>query len=121
MPVSVLVVESDVEIRNAVQTLLEREGYEVNCADDSDEALELLKGLPRPCIVLWDALTSRQSLSMLDEATLEGVHVATLPISLIRLATADPADLKFVKRVTSEDAILSVVREHCPLAEAANA
>jgi CheY-like chemotaxis protein len=121
MPASILVVEDDIEIRNAVQTLLERDGYEVNCADDPDEALELLKRLPRPCIVLWDALTSRQNLTMLDEATLAGVHVATLPISLIRLPRSDPADPKLVKRVTSEDAILNIVREHCPPAEAANA
>jgi two-component system, OmpR family, response regulator CpxR len=114
MSISILVVEDYSELRDAVRDLLEDEGYEVHCASDPDEAMALLKRLPRPCILLWDALTSRHSLSMVDQATLNGVHVATLPVTLASIGPVGSLR-RMAKRLTSTDAILSIVREHCPL------
>jgi CheY-like chemotaxis protein len=115
MSVSILLVEDTAELRDAVRTLLEKEGYVVHCAENPDEALDLLSRLPRPCILLWDAITPRQSLSMVDQAMLDGVHVASLPVSLASARTAGSTRRKMAKRLTSEEAILSIVREHCPL------
>jgi CheY-like chemotaxis protein len=120
MPVSVLVVEDDDQIRARVQRLLEREGYEVHAAGTPREALALLSHISRPCILLWDGMTPREALSMLDDAALQGVHVATLPVSLLPSRGADPLGNPIAKRLTSEEAILSVVRAYCPLEHAAN-
>ena len=120
MLISVLVVEDQADIRDHVRALLERAGYVVHTARSPDEALEVLNQLPRPCILLWDAMTPRQSLTMVDRATLEGVHVAALPVSISSVHFAGlPREM--TKRLTSEDAILTIVQEHCPLPEKASA
>ena len=98
-----------------VKTLLEGAGYLVHCAENPDEALELLLRIPRPCILLWDAMTPRRGLAMLDRATLEGVHVATLPVSVAAVRVAESEWPLMVKRLVSEDAILSIVQAYCPL------
>ncbi len=121
MSVSVLVVEDDPEVRNAIRAMLEAEGYDVECAESTDEAKEALNRLPRPCILLWDPTTPRQSLSIIDRATMEGVHVLTLPVSITSIAVEGTTGRGMRKRLTSADAVLRIVREHCPLANAANA
>src|SRR5690349_19045182 len=112
MPISVLVVEDETHIRDTVTRLLEGAGYVVHAATDPDEALARLKQLPRPCILLWDAMTPRQSLTMVDAVTMQGVHVAALPVSIASIHVAD-SHRQVTKRLTSEDAILSIVQEHC--------
>jgi CheY-like chemotaxis protein len=114
MSISVLVVEDQADIREAVTKALEGEGYIVHSACDPDEAIALLATLPRPCILLWDALTPRQSLTMVDQATLEGVHVATLPVSVASVHVAG-SPRQVSKRLVGLDVVLSIVREHCPL------
>ncbi len=118
MSIAVLIVEDQADIRSAVTTLLEGAGYTVYAASNPDEALDLLARLPRPGMLLWDAMTPRQSLTMVDQATLEGVHVASLPVSVASIHVAG-FDRQIRKRLTSHDAILKIVREHCPLPEEA--
>jgi two-component system, OmpR family, response regulator CpxR len=114
MSVSILVVEDDAEIRDRVRFLLESAGYVVHTANDPEQALDIVKRLPRPCLLLWDAVTPRTSLTMVNQATLVGVHVAALPVSVSPVHLAASPD-KLTKRLTSEEAILNIVREHCPL------
>src|SRR5689334_22626111 len=76
---SVLVVEDQEEQRHDVRTLLESDGYVVHEAATLDEAVTLLSGIPRPCIVLWDTVMPRHDLSLVDEAAFVGVKVAILP------------------------------------------
>jgi CheY-like chemotaxis protein len=118
MTISILVVEDQTGIRDRVRQLLEGEGYVVHTADGPDEAMALLQRLPRPCLLFWDAVTPRQSLTMVDHATMEGVHVAALPVSVLSMRLATHPDA-VTKRLTSEEAILAIVRKHCPLPERA--
>jgi two-component system response regulator CpxR len=114
MSVSVLLVEDQADIREQVRELLASAGYEVHCAESPEEALVHLHRLPRPCILLWDALTPRQSLTMVDQATLEGVHVAALPVSVLSTDLSS-STRRITKQLVSKDAILAILREHCPL------
>lgn len=50
----ILLIEDDVTTRDAVQELLEMEGYAVVAAGDGDEALRDLRGGLRPCFILLD-------------------------------------------------------------------
>jgi CheY-like chemotaxis protein len=120
MSISILIVEDQDDIRGMLQALLEREGYLVSAAAGAEEALARLGRLPRPCLLLWDAMTPRDSLTLVDQATLEGVHVAAIPVSVssIRLVGASR---EITKRLTSEEAVLTIVREHCPLPSRASA
>lgn len=50
----VLVVEDDADVRTAMVTLLEVEGYRVVGATDGQHAFDLIRGGLRPCIILLD-------------------------------------------------------------------
>ncbi len=50
----VLVVDDDPVVRGAVQLTLEGEGYGVTCAGNGREALDRLRGGPRPDLILLD-------------------------------------------------------------------
>jgi CheY-like chemotaxis protein len=115
MSTSILVVEDQADIREAVAELLESAGYVVHCVQNADDALDVLSRLPRPCILLWDAMMTRQRLSMVDAATLVGVHVATLPVTVQSAPTVGSTERRMTKRLTNKGAILSIVHELCPL------
>jgi CheY-like chemotaxis protein len=110
---SLLVVEDHDELRAVIETLLRKAGYNVWSARNASEALEALHAMPRPCLVLWDPVTYRMSLSLLAESALDGIQVATIPIGIAPSTESGSAD-GFIKRLTSQAALLSIVREHCP-------
>jgi two-component system, OmpR family, response regulator CpxR len=117
MSISVLVIEDQAALRDAVRVLLEGAGYVVYCAENPIEALGVLARVSPPCIVLWDTLGPTHDFALVDEAIRRGVQVATLPVSVGPSRAADVQ--ASTKRLTSHEAILSIVREHCPKAVAA--
>jgi CheY-like chemotaxis protein len=50
----ILIVEDDVDIRDALQGFLELHGFEVRVACNGREAIEFLQGTPRPALILLD-------------------------------------------------------------------
>ncbi len=50
----ILIVEDDEDIREALQGLLELNGFEVLVASNGREAVEYLQGTPRPALILLD-------------------------------------------------------------------
>ena len=52
----ILVVDDDIDARNALADVLEDEGYTVVCARNGKEALEHLRSLPRPSLIILDLL-----------------------------------------------------------------
>ncbi len=53
---SVLVVEDDEDIRDALMDILVSEGYETHGASDGRQGLAQLKGMPTPSLVLLDLM-----------------------------------------------------------------
>jgi CheY-like chemotaxis protein len=51
---SILLVEDDALTRGAMKTVLEWEGYQVHCAANGQEALDLLREGERPALILLD-------------------------------------------------------------------
>jgi CheY-like chemotaxis protein len=114
MAISVLVVEDQTDLQETIKELLEPAGYVVYCARTPDEALHLLGRLLPPCILLWDALMPRQSFTMVDRATLDGVHVAILPVTVVSMQPVG-SSWEIRKRLSSKEAVLKIVQEHCPI------
>ena len=56
----VLVVEDDADVREAITLVMEASGYEAVGAADGQEAMELLRSLPAPCIILLDLMMPRK-------------------------------------------------------------
>jgi CheY-like chemotaxis protein len=59
VPETVLVVDDDDAVREAIADVLTFDGYAVLTASDGDEALRLLAGAPRPCVALIDLVMPR--------------------------------------------------------------
>src|SRR6185295_7563355 len=78
----VLVVEDHDELRSAIAAILVRAGYVVRSARDAEEAVAELSAMDRPCLVLWDPVSSRISLSLLAQAAFEGLRIATIPVGI---------------------------------------
>ena len=86
-PRTVLVVEDDAEIRDALEDLLDAEGYRVRSAGNGREALRILETMPpRECVMLLDMMMPVMSgIELLDvlERThrLDGIPVIVLTAS----------------------------------------
>src|SRR5437588_809924 len=52
----ILLVEDDTEIREEMAALLESEGYVVAQARNGQDALDQLKEMPAPCLILLDLM-----------------------------------------------------------------
>jgi CheY-like chemotaxis protein len=63
----ILVVDDDVDFQVIMRRMLEGEGYQVDIAEDGDEALEIVRETGAPDLVLLDVMMA---------TTLEGVDVA---------------------------------------------
>src|SRR5215831_14156522 len=77
---SMLVVDDDPDIRQALAELLAESGRRVATAKDGYDALEKLDSLDRPCVILLDLMMPRMSgLELLDhlsqQPSLEDVQV----------------------------------------------
>jgi CheY-like chemotaxis protein len=53
---SVLIIDDEEGIREALQLALEFEGYDVHTAANGEEGLELLDRIRRPCLILLDLM-----------------------------------------------------------------
>jgi CheY-like chemotaxis protein len=117
MSISVLVVEDHDELRSTLQNMLTQEGYDVHCAANVDDAIATLNAMPPPCLVLWDPITLPMSAAIVVRTARQGILVATIPVGITSTGQAADGSPIIAKRLTSRDAILSVVREHCPRVE----
>jgi CheY-like chemotaxis protein len=52
----VLIIEDDASLRESIAELLEMEGYDVECARNGREALDQLRHVPVPCLIILDLM-----------------------------------------------------------------
>jgi CheY-like chemotaxis protein len=114
---SVLVVEDHHDLRMLIEGMLAPSGYDVHCAASIHDAVVTLNAMASPCLVLWDPTTLPMSGPLVALAGRLGVHIATIPVGISTKGHQSDGSPVIVKRLTSREAILSVLRQHCPLAE----
>lgn len=117
--VGVLVVEDDFDIRGTIRLALEAEGYTVATAENGREALEYLRGVGVPCLILLDLMMPVMDGWAFRAAQRADPGWARVPVVVISadgrasqkaraLGAADglskPIDL---------DALLDTVKRHC--------
>lgn len=112
----VLVVDDDPDVREALSSILEDEGYRVASAGNGREALDWLRAGRAPCIIILDLMMPiMNGWEFLQAIRSEGGHLASLPVCVVS-AYADraPTDIVAVLRKPLEiDALLSVVAARC--------
>jgi CheY-like chemotaxis protein len=115
---SVLVVEDHHELRTMIDHMLTRHGYDVFCASTVAEAVTRLHETHPPCLILWDPTSLPMNSSLITLAGHLGVHIATIPVGIAATGQTEAGLPVIAKKLTSLDAIVSVLREHCPLTDA---
>jgi DNA-binding NtrC family response regulator len=116
MSIAILVVEDQAALRHSIQGELAKIGYLVHATASVEEAIAILSRAPRPCLVLWDALSPGTS-SLIQMAHGSRVPLAVIPVSAQWDNPREPHHL--CKRLLCTDALMAIVRNHCPLPNAA--
>jgi len=114
-PASILVVEDNEGIRDAIGDILETEGYEVALAESGRHALELLGGLSRPCLLLVDLIMPQMDGWELLKVLAQDDRLATIPVVLMS-ALPGPARVGehvVIKKPIDLGLLLKIVHEHC--------
>ena len=114
----VLVVEDDEDVREAVATILEDEGYEVVTACHGREALDVLASGARPCVVLLDLMMPVMDGWQVLEEMQRHAALATIPV-IVLSASRDagppaPNVCRYLKKPIGLDVLLSEVEAHYP-------
>jgi CheY-like chemotaxis protein len=116
---TILVVEDDTDLRNALFDVLESAGFEVLTAGDGGEALEILQKLREPALMLLDLKIPAADGYEIRSRLLESPGVSEAPVALL---SADPKDRRrprtpesarsLEKRFCKEE-LLRIVAQYC--------
>lgn len=115
---SILVIEDDVDIRDALQQVLELEGYAVSTAGNGREGIESLEAMAEmPCVILldlmmpvmngWEFLAAQRA-----SPPLAGIPVVVVTAAGDKAKTVDTA--AYLKKPVDLNALLDVVKRYCP-------
>jgi CheY-like chemotaxis protein len=117
---SILVIEDDREIRNALKEALQDEGFTVSTAENGRQALDNLKAATcLPCVILLDLMmpvmdgtTFRQE--QVADPRLAGIPTAVLSADgRIHEKTANLGLTDSLKKPIDLDAVLAIVARYC--------
>ncbi|NOK21742.1 response regulator [Corallococcus carmarthensis] len=111
----ILLIEDEEDIRDAVATLLEMEGYRVAQCINGEDAWTWLRLHPRPGLVLLDlmmpVMDGQAFLAKLSqERMLEGVPIIVLSGSPFR----PPGAVAYLRKPVAVDPLMEVVRRFLP-------
>ncbi len=113
---TILVVEDDHDVREAMIHVLETEGYEAVAAGDGEDALTQIQGGLNPCIILLDLMMPRMDgWEFIEEhRRLE----SRTPIIVVS-AYGSPEQVRsedviaYMRKPVDIDALLALVGRHC--------
>ncbi|CAM3995501.1 response regulator [Corallococcus sp. ZKHCc1 1396] len=117
---TLLVVDDDMDIRDALQDVLELEGYAVQLAADGLEALERLRSSePRPQLILLDLMMPRMDgvafrEALRNERACSDIPVLVASAELDLRSTADGMDVAgYLRKPLDLPALLTTVKRLC--------
>ena len=117
---SVMVVDDDADIREALSEILRDLGYRVVAAENGRHALDSLQNMSeRPCLILLDLMMPVLDGSGFREAQRADAALAPIPVVVITAncdaqARVDAMQVAGYLRKSMElDELIAVVRSHC--------
>ena len=117
---TVLVVEDDVDIRQALMEILEEHGFAALGARDGAEALDLLsRAAELPCLILLDLMMPVMDGASFREAQREDPRLASIPVVVLSAYRdvdrhAAPLDaVSVLRKPPSVRELVTVLRTHC--------
>jgi CheY-like chemotaxis protein len=113
-PATVLVVDDEFDIREAVRDVLEGEGYRVITAVNGQEALDLLATL-RPCVVLLDLMMPVMNGWQVLDALRKRRGLDGLAVVLVTASDSRPSGVAgLIRKPFDIDRLLSAIERYCP-------
>jgi CheY-like chemotaxis protein len=109
---SVLLVEDDAIVRGAMQMVLEWEGYQVTCAGDGQEALDILQSSQPPSVILLDLMLPVLDGWQFREALKADPELAAIPVVVVSALDAAhaPEAAGHVQKPFQVEQLLEAVR-----------
>ncbi len=116
----VLVVDDDRDICEAMQTVLELEGYAVVTAADGAEALAWLRAGVRPCMIVLDLMMPKMNGVQFREAQQQDPAIRAIPVVVLsgdgRVPTkAANLGVEGLRKPVELEVLLEAVRRSCML------
>lgn len=111
-----LVIEDDPAIRETLKLVLEMEGYQVFTASNGKEGIELLRDIPKPCIILLDLMMPVMNGWEFVEAIEKDVILATIPVVVVSAFTDRTKTIKatdVIKKPVDLSALLKILQDYC--------
>jgi CheY-like chemotaxis protein len=112
---TILVVEDDYSIREALREALELEGYLVATAQNGQEGLERMRKIPKPCLVLLDMMMPIMDGRQFLDGMLADVVLAPIPVVIVSAALGSQSILgaaAFIKKPVDLDVLLKLVAHY---------
>jgi len=115
---TILIVDDDRQMLEALRLLLETEGYEVASASDGREALAMLVSGLRPCVIIMDLSMPVMNAIEFRRAQLDQPDTAGIPF----IAYSGVLDVRrahelrataYVEKPTEFEYVLSIISRHC--------
>jgi len=111
---TILVVDDDPGVREAVQSLLLEEGFAVVTACDGQEALERLETMSPPCLILLDLRMPRvDGWEFLARRDGKGKRAPVVLLSGMTFIRDAPGVADFLAKPLRPDKLLDCVRRFC--------
>ena len=113
----VMIIDDDADTRDALEQLLELEGFTAQTAGDGAEALRLLEQDQKPCLILLDLLMPGvDGWQFMDELHRRGL-VGLAPVIVLSGKSsprpAPPGAAAVLDKPYGVDRLLQIVRLHC--------
>lgn len=119
---SILIVEDNEDIRDSLEEALKMEGYRAYSVKNGAEALEALKRMPGPALILLDMMMPGMDGWSFLEAQKQDHVLATLPVVVVSALTAARAlshgeqptqAVGYLQKPVSIEPLLEIVEQHC--------
>ena len=112
---TILIVDDDLDIREALQEILEDKGYLACVASNGAQALELLDRAPKPGLVLLDlmmpVMDGYQFLEVFrSKRQFDGIPVVVVTAGII----VAPGVAGYIKKPFDTEQLLRVINKHFP-------
>jgi CheY-like chemotaxis protein len=112
---SILIVEDDEDVREAMLAFLEMKGYSVASAGNGREALDYLRDAPAPDLIITDLAMPVMDGRQFRREQLKDARLAAIP-TLVITAMADRTHIdasEILLKPVDADLLLTAVSRHC--------
>ena len=115
---SVLIVDDDADIREALLDVLTDHGYTAEAVANGREALDYLQQGARPCLILLDLMMPVMNGSQFRAAQLQDPQLREVPVLVISAGNdidqrSKALDTESLRKPLDLERLLSLVARHC--------